>query len=70
MGPVPWLYVAETLQPNLVPLCYLFNWLMLGTVSIAFPLICEANGDNPSLAFFLFFIVALAACFVNPKVMV
>lgn len=40
MGPVPWLYVAEIVQPNLVPWCSLLNWTMFGVISTLFPVVC------------------------------
>lgn len=70
MGPVPWLYIAEIIQPNLVPWCSLFNWGLHGFVTTLFPIMCEINNGNPSLAFFIFSIVSGLSYFVNKKVLV
>ena len=70
MGPIPWLYIAEILQPNLLPYCFLLNWFMLGFLSTFFPILCEINGGSPALAFLIFGIVAFISFWVDRRVMI
>lgn len=70
MGPIPWLYIAEVVQPNMVPWCFLLNWAMLGSISIAFPILCDLNAGNPSLAFSIFATAGVVSFFVNKRVLI
>jgi len=70
MGPVPWLYIAEIVQPHIVPWCSLLNWAMLGLITTLFPVLCEINNGNPAIAFFIFSCVAFCSFLVNRKVII
>lgn len=65
MGPVLWMYITEIVQPNITPWCYFVNWVMLGAISVIFPLLCEWNEGNPRFGFLIFGLVALISLVGN-----
>lgn len=40
LGPVGWIYIAEIVQPNMLPWCFFLNWNVLGIASTLFPIAC------------------------------
>lgn len=69
-GPVVWIYVAETVQPNIVAIATTINWLTIGVVNTLFPILKQHLGGNPSFLFIFLGFYALIASFVNRVVLI
>ena len=57
LGPIPWLYFAEILEPNEVRICGAFLWFGTFITGILFPILVAFFGMV--LAFFSFLIISL-----------
>ena len=66
IGPIIWLIISEIVQPQRVSICGASNWISLGLVNVAFPVIVDANAEkNPWFAYFFFALVATTATLIN-----
>lgn len=64
-----WLYIAETVEPEIIPFSTLANWAAASIVIIAFPILSHAFGTSVPL--FLFFAVwSIVSLFVNKKLLI
>lgn len=69
LGPVMWLYIAQTVEPEVIPFSTLANWASASLVIIAFPILSNAFGTSVPL--FLFFAAwSVASLFVNKKLLI
>lgn len=69
LGPIMWLYIAEIVEPRILPFTTLTNWVTSALVMTLFPIISSALGSKGPL--FLFYAVwAFASLMVNQKYMV
>ena len=52
LGPIVWLYIADILEPELIPFSTLSNWAAASLIIITFPILKEALGSVVPLFFF------------------
>ena len=38
-GPVTWIYMSETIQPNIMPYAAMINWISVAIVNTIFPIL-------------------------------
>lgn len=65
-GPLVWLYVAETVQPTLVPFAAMTNWFFATLIISSFPIIRSQSENKDVPGLFLFYsiciLIALVVC--------
>ena len=70
-GPIPWLYIPEIVQPNIVPFATVTNWSFCSLIIGLFPVIRAHSENKGCPGLFLFFaICTLIYFFITYKFMV
>lgn len=69
-GPVVWIYVSETVQPNIVAIATTVNWMTIAIANTLFPIIKDMCGGNPYLILLFFGTYTLLSFFVSRKVLI
>lgn len=44
LGPIPWLYMAETVKPDIIPYGTFINWMIATLVMFSYPILTEIMG--------------------------
>lgn len=70
LGPVVWIYVAEVVQPDFLPIPVMINWFSVGLVNMIFPVARNALGGNPGWLFISFGVYTLASLWVTGVVVI
>lgn len=65
LGPLVWLYIAEIVEPQIIPFSTLSNWASASVVIITFPILSKAFGTPIPL--FVFFAIWSAVSLVIGK---
>lgn len=68
-GPIMWLYFPEVIQPNIVSLAVMANWLTNGAILIVFPTIRAACGSMVCPPVFLFLSISMVVCLAVCEIM-
>lgn len=69
LGPVVWLYIAEIVEPQIIPFSTLSNWAAASVVVILFPILEKAFG-TPIPLFLFFAIWSFASVIFNKRYLV
>lgn len=69
LGPVVWLYIAEIVEPEIVPFSTLANWTAASVVIITFPILSKAFG-TPVPLFFFFSVWSAVSLLANYKLLI
>lgn len=69
LGPVPWIYLPEIVEPDIVGISTMLNWLTAALISFIFPLIVAALG-GPEWMFLILSLTMWISYFINDKLMV
>lgn len=71
LGPVSWLYIADIVQPKMIPYSTAGNWISASIVIILFPIITEDVLDgNPGFLFIFFTVWCLCSFVFNHYFMI
>lgn len=70
LGPVVWIYVAETVQQSFVPIATMVNWFSVTAVTTFFPMAKDWVGGNPGYIFLFFAIGTFCIGVINWIVLV
>lgn len=69
LGPVCWIYLAEIVEPDIIGISTMFNWLTAALISLAFPIVVEAFG-GPQWLFCLLGVLMWVSYFINDRFMI
>ena len=64
LGPIPWLYMAEIVNPNIIPFGTLINWTIATLVMFFYPILTEKLG-GPGWIFIVNGILCIITMVVN-----
>jgi len=66
LGPVVWLYIAESVQPRNIPYTTATNWITAALVIFLFPIATDAlPGKNPAPLFMIFTVWCIGSAVFN-----
>lgn len=69
LGPVVWLYIAEIVEPEIIPYSTLVNWTATTIVIVTFPILSKVFG-SPVPLFFFFAVWSSISLVVNRKLLI
>lgn len=69
LGPVVWLYIAEIVEPEIIPYSTLVNWTATTIVIVTFPILSKVFG-SPVPLFFFFAVWSSLSLVVNRKLLI
>jgi hypothetical protein len=71
LGPVVWLYIPEIVNPKVIPVSTMFNWIANLLIVLLFPIIRSSlPGQNPAMMFVFFGAWCMASFFFNAKFLI
>jgi hypothetical protein len=70
LGPVTWIYIAEVVQPNFIPVSTMVNYFTVWLVVTVFPIVRHLLNGNPALIFLFFGGYTILGFFVNRVVLI
>lgn len=68
LGPVCWIYLAEIVEPNIIGISTMLNWLTAALISLAFPIMVDLLG-GPEWMFCFLGLLMWVSYFINQHLM-
>jgi hypothetical protein len=69
LGPIAWLYMAETVKPDIIPYGTFINWMIATLVMFSYPILTEIIG-GPGWIFLLNGVLCILTTLVNALTLV
>ena len=69
LGPIVWIILPETTDPEIVGYAAMLNWFAAALVSFSFPIVVEKFG-GPEYMFAFLAVLMLAGFYINKKILV
>lgn len=70
LGPTNWIYIAEIVQPNIIPYTTMVNWIVVAIILTLFPIVKYWLNGNSQWIFMMFGIYSLIAYFVDRVILI